>query len=123
MGILAGRQTVIACLLVTGTLLCCDAWFDVVLDLQTGGMWLSIALAVVMELPLAFLLLNAARRLLRLAALVAGGEREGDVYLPCCGGYPWWERRRVGACHGFGWWLVFKGKHHTDLRSAAGGIV
>ncbi len=27
-----GRQIVIACLLVTGTLLCCDAWFDVILD-------------------------------------------------------------------------------------------
>jgi len=67
-----GRQIVIACLLVTGTpLLCCDAWFDVVLDLQTSGMWLSIALAVVIELPLAFLLLNAARRRIRLSALVA----------------------------------------------------
>ena len=30
-----GRQIVIACLLVTGTLLCCDAWFDVMLDLGT----------------------------------------------------------------------------------------
>ena len=30
-----GRQIVIACLLVTGTLLCCDAWFDVILDLGT----------------------------------------------------------------------------------------
>jgi hypothetical protein len=30
-------------------------------------MWLSIALAVVIELPLAFLLLNAARRLIRLS--------------------------------------------------------
>jgi hypothetical protein len=39
-------------------------------------MWLSIALAVVIELPLAFLLLNAARRLIRLSALVAVSERE-----------------------------------------------
>jgi hypothetical protein len=53
-------------------------------------MWLSIALAVVIELPLAFLLLNAARRLIRLSALVAVSERDGDVHLPCCGGYPWW---------------------------------
>ncbi len=61
----------------------------------SGGMWLSIALAVVMELPLAFLLLNAARRLIRLSALVAVSERDGDLHLPCCGGgYPWWVRRR-----------------------------
>lgn len=66
-----GRQIVIACLLVTGTLLCCDAWFDVILDLGTHGMWMSIGSAVIVELPLAFLLLNAARRLIRLSALVA----------------------------------------------------
>jgi hypothetical protein len=58
-------------------------------------------LAVVIELPLAFLLLNAARRLIRLSALVAVSEREGDVHLPCCGGYPWWvgtwERRRANG--------------------------
>lgn len=66
-----GRQVVIACLLVTGTLLCCDAWFDVILDLGTHGMWMSIGSAVIVELPLAFLLLNAARRLIRLSALVA----------------------------------------------------
>ena len=46
------------------------------MDLQTSGMWLSIALAVGLELPLAFLLLNAARRLIRLSALVAVSERE-----------------------------------------------
>lgn len=66
-----GRQVVIACLLVTATLLCCDAWFDVVLDLRTGDMWMSIASAVLIELPLAFLMFNAARRLIRLSALVA----------------------------------------------------
>jgi hypothetical protein len=66
-----GRQIVIACLLVTGTLLCCDAWFDVILDLGTHGMWMSIGSAVIVELPIAFLLLNAARRLIRLSALVA----------------------------------------------------
>ena len=72
-----GRQIVIACLLVTATLLCCDAWFDVILDLGTGGMWMSVASAVVVELPLAFLMFSAARRLIRLSALVAMGE-SGD---------------------------------------------
>jgi hypothetical protein len=76
-----GRQIVIACLLITGTLLCCDAWFDVILDLGTSDMWMSIASAVFIELPLAFLLLNAARRLIRLSALVAVSER-GDEAVP-----------------------------------------
>lgn len=66
-----GRQVVIACLIVTGTLLCCDAWFDVVLDAGTPDMWQSIASAAFVELPLAFLMLNAARRLIRLSAVVA----------------------------------------------------
>jgi hypothetical protein len=76
-----GRQIVIACLLVTGSLLCCDAWFDVILDLGTRGEWLSIASAVVVELPIAFIMFGAARRLIRLSAVVAVGEsmHEGQV--------------------------------------------
>ena len=72
-----GRQIVIACLVVTGTLLCCDAWFDVVLDAGTSDVWLSIASALIVELPLAFLMFNAARRLIRLSAVVAVSE-SGD---------------------------------------------
>jgi hypothetical protein len=65
-----GRQVVIACLVVTGTLLCCDAWFDVVLDLGSKDVWGSVVSAVLVELPLAFLMFNAARRLIRLSALI-----------------------------------------------------
>jgi hypothetical protein len=72
-----GRQIVIACLIVTATLLCCDAWFDVILDLRTSDMWWSIASALLIELPLAFLMFNAARRLIRLSALVALSQ-EGE---------------------------------------------
>jgi hypothetical protein len=72
-----GRQIVIVCLLVTGTLLCCDAWFDVILDLRTSDMWTSIASALLIELPIAFLMFNAARRLIRLSALVAMCTTEG----------------------------------------------
>jgi hypothetical protein len=73
------RQIVIACLLVTGTLLCCDAWFDVMLDLGTSGQWVSIASAVVVELPIAFLMFAAARRLIRLSAVVAvSGSGDGE---------------------------------------------
>jgi hypothetical protein len=75
-----GRQIAIAALLVTATLLCCDAWFDVVLDLGTRDMWPSVAEAVLIELPLAFLLFNAARRLIRMSALAAMGA--GGVRLP-----------------------------------------
>lgn len=60
------RQVVIACLIVLATLLCCDAWFDVTLDLRTNGFWLSLLLALCVELPLAALALLVARRLLRL---------------------------------------------------------
>jgi hypothetical protein len=75
-----GRQIVIACLIVTGTLLCCDAWFDIVLDAGTSDVWLSVASALVIELPLAFLMFNAARRLIRLSALLAVSQSadEGD---------------------------------------------
>jgi hypothetical protein len=66
-----GRQIVIACLIVTGTLLCCDAWFDIVLDAGTSDVWVSVASAVLAELPLAFLMFNGARRLIRLSALMA----------------------------------------------------
>jgi len=73
-----GRQVVIACLLVTATLLCCDAWFDVILDLGSSGVWVSIASAVIVEIPLALVMFNAARRLIRLSALVAMSEA-GDA--------------------------------------------
>jgi hypothetical protein len=65
-----GRQVVIAFLIVTATLLCCDAWFDVVLDLGSSDAWISVASAVFVELPMALLMLNAARRLIRLSALI-----------------------------------------------------
>ena len=73
-----GRQIVIAFLLITATLLCCDAWFDVILDLGSSGVWVSIASAIIVEIPLALLMFNAARRLIRLSALVAMSEA-GDA--------------------------------------------
>jgi hypothetical protein len=86
-----GRQIVIVCLLITATLLCCDAWFDVILDLGTSDIWASVASAVIVELPLAALLFNAARRLIRLSALVAMGESRMDR-LP-----PLWKIPLLGA--------------------------
>ena len=61
------RQVLIILLTVTGTLLCCDAWFDVILDLGTRNIWMSVASAVFAELPLAFIMFTAARRLVRIS--------------------------------------------------------
>jgi hypothetical protein len=95
-----GRQVVVACLIVTGTLLCCDAWFDIVLDAGTADVWQSVASAALIELPLAFLMLNLARRLIRLSAVLAVGSAAGDGdrasgdglpplwQIPLLGGYP-----------------------------------
>ena len=60
------RQVVIGCLIVTATLLCCDAWFDLALDWGTSGFWLSLASALVAELPVAALLVFRARWLMRM---------------------------------------------------------
>jgi hypothetical protein len=59
------RQVLVLCLTVTATLLCCDAWFDLVLDIGTPDFTMSIVSAVVAELPLAFMMFSAARRLMR----------------------------------------------------------
>ena len=49
------------------------------LDLGTSGQWVSIASALVVELPIAFLMFAAARRLIRLSALVAvSGSAAGE---------------------------------------------
>jgi hypothetical protein len=75
------RQVLIVCLLVLATLLCCDAWFDVVLDARTSGFELSLLSAVLIELPLAALAILIARRLLRLTIGMAGapGARAGHL--------------------------------------------
>lgn len=62
------RQTLIVCLIVLATLLCSDAWFDVVLDARTSGFWLSLVSALLVELPLAALAIFGARRLLRMTS-------------------------------------------------------
>ena len=71
------RQLVIACLVVLATLLCCDAWFDVTLDLRTNDFLVSLLMAVCVELPLAALALIGARRLMRLN--VRAAARTGRV--------------------------------------------
>ena len=69
------RQVLILLLVLIGTMLCCDAWFDVGTSLATSGFGISLLSAVLAELPLAFLAFAGARRLLR--ATVAAGILAG----------------------------------------------
>ena len=68
------RQLVIICLVVLATLLCCDAWFDVTLDLRTSDFLVSPLMALCIELPLAALAVIGARRLMRLNIRMAGRD-------------------------------------------------
>ncbi|MEU2421950.1 hypothetical protein ABZ619_13140 [Streptomyces sp. NPDC007851] len=65
------RQALVPLSCVAATLLVCDAWFDVSLSLGRGDVWGSIASAVLVELPLAFLLVMRARRVLKISARLA----------------------------------------------------
>jgi hypothetical protein len=75
------RQVLILLLMLIGTMLCCDAWFDVGTSLATSGLGISLLTAVVAELPLAFLAFAGARRLLRatVAAGILAGAQAGAV--------------------------------------------
>jgi hypothetical protein len=57
--------------LVTAALLCCDAWFDIVLDWNGGGLLGAVLTAVLAELPLAALLVYVACKLMHLTLFVA----------------------------------------------------
>jgi hypothetical protein len=59
------RQVVIFFMIMTGTLLLCDAWFDLALDYGSSGFTASVLSAALAEIPLAVLLFAGARRLLR----------------------------------------------------------
>lgn len=58
------RRAAVAFMIVTGALLCCDAWFDVTLDWGAPGMWVSLAMALLVELPIAAVLLARSRNLI-----------------------------------------------------------
>ncbi|MGD0238780.1 MAG: hypothetical protein ABSB59_00475 [Streptosporangiaceae bacterium] len=59
------RQVLIVLMNVTGTLLVCDAWFDLALAWGSRDFIMSLLTALVVELPLALLLFTSARRLVR----------------------------------------------------------
>ena len=59
------RQVVIFFMIMTGTLLLCDAWFDLALNYGSSGFTASLLSALLAEVPLAFVMFAAARRLIR----------------------------------------------------------
>jgi hypothetical protein len=61
------RQVLIFFMIITGTLLVCDAWFDLALDYGSSGFTASVLSAVLAEFPLAVLLFAGARRLIRVS--------------------------------------------------------
>ena len=63
------RQAVVGAAIVTATLLICDAWFDVSLDLGTHDIWGSLASALFVELPLAGFILRRAYFIMKLSLL------------------------------------------------------
>ena len=97
------RQVLIVCLMVLGTLLCCDAWFDTTLDWGTNGFTLSLLSAVLVELPLAVVALIGARRLLRLTL----GRLE--VLAGASGPVPFWRVPLFGD---------YGGSYRTLLRKS-----
>ncbi len=79
------RQVLILLLMLTGTMLFCDAWFDVGTSLATSGFWISLLSALFAELPLAILAFAGARQLLRAtvaAAIAAGATAPAGVTAP-----------------------------------------
>jgi hypothetical protein len=64
------RQIVVFCMIITGTLLVCDAWFDMALDYGSSGFAVSVLSAVFAEFPLAFVMFAAARRLVRVTVQI-----------------------------------------------------
>ncbi len=65
------RQAVIPASIITATLLVCDAWFDISLDLGTSDVWWAVASAVLVELPLAAFFILRALVLIKLTILQA----------------------------------------------------
>jgi len=74
------RQVLILLLVLIGSMLFCDAWFDVGTSLATSGFVISLLSALFAELPLAFLAFVGAWRLLK-ATAAAGilADQQGDA--------------------------------------------
>ena len=79
------RQLLVVTAFATGVLLLCDAWFDVMTAHGEDRAW-SVATALVVELPLAAVLIAGSLQVLRLVAArlwaVEGGAHVWQVRIP-----------------------------------------
>ena len=73
------RAMLIVGLVVSSTLLVCDAWFDIVTSFGTDDQMLTLATALVIELPLAFYFALLTRRVLVTALRVSRPEYAGTA--------------------------------------------
>jgi hypothetical protein len=82
------RQLAIVAAVITGTLLVCDAWFDVTLSAGRDDFWITILTAVFGELPLAALLFLFVARVLSLTVRMAWTNLGREERMP-----PIWKLR------------------------------
>ena len=74
------RQILAMASVVAGTMLLCDAWFDINTSWGTSGLAVSILTALIGNIPLSIFFFWLARRImLRTAAVVARAMHRGDV--------------------------------------------
>jgi len=59
------KQILVAAAIVAATLLICDAWFDVIMSLGTKDELITIATALLIEIPIATFFILLARRIMR----------------------------------------------------------
>lgn len=62
------RQLLVPAAFTTGVLLVCDAWFDL-MTAGPGDVWVSVATALLIEVPLAAFMILSAQRLMRLTMM------------------------------------------------------
>ena len=86
------REMLIPAAIVTGTLLVCDAWFDVILSWGTSDWRWSVFSAVAVELPLAALLFAAARHMIRTTVADLSARRCLAGPAPACANCRCWGR-------------------------------
>ena len=79
------RQMVLIALVVTGVLLCCDAWFDLTLSWGTDDQWTSVFTALFIEVPIAMLMFRACHRLLRATVDAVRLARASSARTPAAG--------------------------------------
>ena len=76
------RQLAVVFAVITGTLMICDAWFDVTLSAGRSDFWVTIITAVFGELPVAFLMFLFVARILTLTVRGAWANLGREEAMP-----------------------------------------